>query len=55
MLIDSLIIKLIREGAGIGPDYRLTIYGDGKVIYEGVEIPAALVFEHDVKVLGDKD
>jgi len=37
MLIDSLIIKLIREGAGIGPDDRLTIYGDGKVIYEGVE------------------
>lgn len=37
MLIDSMIIRLIRGGAGIGPDYSLSIYGNGKVLYEGVE------------------
>ena len=37
MPIDSMIIKLTRGGAGIGPDYSLTIYGNGKVIYDGVE------------------
>lgn len=37
MLIDSMIIKLTRGGAGISPDYSLTIHGNGKVIYDGVE------------------
>ena len=35
MLIDSIIIKLRKDGAGIGPDYTLKIYGNGKVIFEG--------------------
>ena len=37
MLIDSMIIKLIHGGVGIGPEYSLTIYGDGRVIYKGEE------------------
>ena len=37
MLIDSIIIRLIKGGVGIGPDYSLSIYGNGKVLYEGVE------------------
>lgn len=35
MLIDSVIIKLIRNGGKEGPDYNLTIYGHGAVVYEG--------------------
>ena len=37
MLIDSIIIKLKRKGAGIKPDYNLTIYGHGNIIYQGYE------------------
>ena len=37
MLIDSVIIKLIRNGAGISPDYSLTIYGYGALEYNGNE------------------
>ncbi|UCH71681.1 MAG: hypothetical protein JSW62_04595 [Thermoplasmatales archaeon] len=37
MLIDSMVIKLFRTGAGISPEYKLTVYGDGRVIYEGIE------------------
>jgi len=37
MLIDSMVIKLTRGGTGISPDYSLTIYGNGKVVYDGVE------------------
>jgi len=37
MLIDSMIIKLTKGGVGIGPDYSLTIHGNGKVIYAGIE------------------
>lgn len=36
MLLDSMVIKLTRGGAGISPDYSLTIYGTGKVVYDGV-------------------
>lgn len=37
MLIDSMVIKLTRGGAGIDSEYSLTIRGDGKVIYTGIE------------------
>ncbi len=37
MLIDSVIIKLIRNGAGVSPDYSLTIYGYGALEYNGTE------------------
>ena len=37
MLIDSVIIKLIRNGAGVSPDYSLTIYGYGALEYNGIE------------------
>lgn len=43
MLIESIIIKMTIGGAGVGPDYSLTIHGNGKVIYDGVE---------NVKVMG---
>ena len=35
--MDSVIISLIRSGKGISPDYSLTIYGYGKVLFEGKE------------------
>jgi len=35
MLIDSIIIKLVRDGLESGPCYSLTIHGDGKIVYEG--------------------
>jgi len=35
MLVDTIVIKLKRVGKGAGPDYDLTIYGHGNVIYEG--------------------
>ncbi len=34
-LINSIIIRLIRRGADISPDYSLTIHGYGTVTYEG--------------------
>jgi len=37
MLIDSVIVKLTRVSAGVGPGYSLTIYGHGIVIYEGID------------------
>jgi len=37
MLTDSVIIKLIRNGAGVSPDYSLTIYGYGTLEYNGNE------------------
>jgi hypothetical protein len=37
MLIDSVIIRLNKIGAGIGPDYKLIIHGTGKVVFEGNE------------------
>jgi len=37
MLINSVNIKIKKGGAGIGPTYSLTIFGHGKVIYNGVE------------------
>jgi len=37
MLLDSVVIRLIKSGVGIGPDYSLSVYGNGKVLYEGVE------------------
>lgn len=37
MLINSTVIKLRRRGNDIAPEYSLTIYGNGKVIYDGVE------------------
>lgn len=37
MLINSIIIKLTRRGAGVSPDYTLTVYGNGTLIYEGRE------------------
>jgi len=36
-MIDYIIIKMKKGGASIGPDYSLTIHGNGKVIYDGVE------------------
>jgi len=36
-MIDSVVIKLLRKGVGIHPDYSLTITGEGKVIYEGIK------------------
>ena len=44
MLIDSVVIKLVRVGAGVNPDYTLTIYGNSTVIYEGRD---------NVKIKGD--
>jgi hypothetical protein len=39
MLIDSVIIKLTRNGVGISPSYSLTIYGHGSLEYnENVNI-----------------
>jgi len=37
MMFDSVIIKLIRKGAGDDPKYSLTITGDGNIVYEGKE------------------
>ena len=37
MMADSIIVKLIRIGAGISPDYSLKISGEGHIIYEGKE------------------
>jgi hypothetical protein len=37
MLLDSVIIRLSRHGAGVGPSYKLIILGQGTVIYEGKE------------------
>ena len=37
MLLNSVVIRLIRYGAGVGPDYSITIHGTGKVVYEGVD------------------
>ena len=37
MMVDSIFIKLIRKGAGVGPDYSLKISGKGILIYEGFE------------------
>jgi len=35
MLIDSVVIKLKRVGMGVSPEYNITIYGHGKLVYEG--------------------
>jgi len=37
MLINSVIIKLIRKGMGVNPDYSLIIYGHGSLEYYGNE------------------
>jgi len=37
MPIDSVVIKLTKRGAGVSPDYSLTIYGKGDIVYEGKE------------------
>jgi hypothetical protein len=37
MLIDTVIIRLTKSGVGTDPDYSLSIYGNGKVLYEGAE------------------
>ena len=37
MQLNSVVIRLIRHGAGVGPDYSITIHGNGKVVYEGVD------------------
>ena len=36
MLIDTLIIQYIKESTGEDPEYNLIIYGDGKVVFEGI-------------------
>ena len=39
MLMDSVVIKLIKNGVGISPSYSLTIYGDGYLEYnENIKI-----------------
>jgi len=45
MVFESIVIKLNRKGAGVGPDYSLKIIGRGTVIYEGFE---------NVKVKGER-
>jgi len=35
MQINSIIIKLVRNGAGIKPDYSITLYGRGFLEYQG--------------------
>jgi len=35
MFMESIEIKLIRNGKGNDPDYSITIFGDGKFIYFG--------------------
>ncbi len=37
MLIDSVVIKLKRIGFGNNPSYNIFIYGDGKVVFEGIK------------------
>ncbi|MCK5636065.1 MAG: hypothetical protein KAH91_01490 [Thermoplasmatales archaeon] len=37
MLIEAITIKLKKDGIGDCPNYTLTIYGDGKVIYNGTK------------------
>lgn len=37
MLISSIVIKLVRKGASVAPDYSLTIHGNGTIIYNGIE------------------
>jgi len=34
---DSIVIKLFRNGLDKGPEYRVTVYDSGKVIYEGIK------------------
>ena len=43
-MIELVVIKLVRVGAGKGPDYTLKIYGNGTVLYEGRD---------NVKIIGD--
>ena len=33
----SIVIKLFRNGLGKGPEYKITIYDSGRVVYEGVK------------------
>jgi len=37
MLIDSVIIKLERRGIDTKPSFNITIYGQGKFVYEGID------------------
>lgn len=37
MLIEEIIIKMNKTGTGVSPEYSLTIYGYGTVIYSGIE------------------
>jgi len=37
VLISSIVIKLVRKGASVAPDYSLTIHGNGTIIYNGKE------------------
>lgn len=52
MLLDSVTIRLIKGGVGIGPDYSLSIYGTSKVLYEGVD---KVKVKGVVEVFIDKD
>lgn len=56
MIIESIKIKLIRKGAGVAPSYNLSIHGDGKIIYEGVDnVKVKGIFEEPIgeeKVIG---
>jgi len=45
MVFESIVIKLNRKGAGVGPDYSIKINGRGTLIYEGFE---------NVKVKGER-
>ncbi len=34
---DSIKIKLFRKGLGGGPEYSITVYDSGRVVYEGID------------------
>ena len=35
MLLDSVVITLAKNGVDSKPEYSITVYGDGRVVYEG--------------------
>jgi len=37
MDLNSIVIKLVKKGFANQPSYNLTVYGDGRVLYESVE------------------
>jgi hypothetical protein len=37
MPVDSIVIKLVRNGVGISSSYNIITYGHGTVVYNGID------------------